>query len=192
MEQLPATTTSEKFLTTYSPKEVSKAFRNVNSVSDALDVYKHHHIATLQGLQRNMGENKILALIKLYLIELNDLLGLKVPMSEAQIDAVAEEVLVKYRYFTMADINLIFRRIKCGEYEKLYDRLTMPQLMRMFAAYDDERCEESARRSIAESDYYKGQGMQRSALADAWHAANKSRFEMSMMSPEQRAKKLKG
>lgn len=173
-----AMTTNAEFLATYSPKECAVAFRDVRTAEDALAVAKSGKVATLMGLQRMLGETKITALMKMYLIELNEVLGLKQPMTEVQIDQTAEEIIARYRYLTMADINLVFRRIKCGECGKLYDRLTMPQLMSIFADYDNERAEIAARQSVAESEYYKGNHERSSDQARAaYQAARKMEFE---------------
>lgn len=130
-------------------------------------------------LGRTLGPSKVAALMKLYLIELNEVIGLKIPMNEKQIDAAAEEILAKYPYLNMADINLVFRRIKCGEYGNLYDRLPMPQLMQFFSTYNDERCDEAARLSRQEAEMYKeAADRPRSSEKDmaSWKNALRSNF----------------
>lgn len=130
-------------------------------------------------LGRTLGPSKVAALMKLYLIDLNEVIGLKTPMNEKQIDAAAEEILAKYPYLNMADINLVFRRIKCGEYGNLYDRLPIPQLMQFFSTYNDERCDEAARLSRQEAEMYK-EASDRPRVSEegkmAWKAALKSGF----------------
>ncbi|MDE5575496.1 MAG: hypothetical protein K2I87_07275 [Bacteroidales bacterium] len=176
-------------MATYSPERCAIAFRDVRTTEQAITLAKSGNIATLGALQRNCGVQKIAALLKLYLIELNEVLGLKSPMTEAQIDQVADEVLARYRYLTMADINLVFRRIKCGECGKLYDRLTMPQLMSIFADYDTERAEIAAQQSIAEAEYYKGDHTRSSDHArDVYQRARKMEFERAFKPKKKKGK----
>lgn len=152
---MSAARTEKGCLATYSPKEVAVAFRHVNDARTALEVARSGQVATLGGLVRQIGENKVLSLIKLYLIDLDDVLGLKTPMTEKQVDVAASEIYEHYPYLTFADVNLVFRRIRCGEYGKLYDRLTLPQLMQIFSSYNDERCDEAARISRAEAEDHR-------------------------------------
>lgn len=161
----------------YSPEEVAKAFREVRTTEDAIAVFKSGGVATIGALGRNMGRTKMEALLKLHLIELNEVLALKVPMGEHQINECAIEILDRYPYMTMADINLVMRRIKCGECGRLYDRLGMPQLMQIFADYADERADVSAQQSMAEADSYKERDRVRSSERQkaAWHEAWKKR-----------------
>ena len=163
-------------MATYYPKEVALAFREVTTPAQALAAARSG-IATLSRLSRTMGGAKVEALMKLYLIELNELLGLKTPLSEAQIEAVAEEIPARYPYLTMADVNLVFRRLRCGECGRLYDRLTMPQLMRAFADYNDERCEEAARQARAEAESFRAERERSSPRGmAAWRDALKASF----------------
>lgn len=149
------------------------AFRDVTTPAQALAVARSG-VASLSQLSRTMGGTKVEALMKLYLIELNEVLGLKSPLSEAQINAIAAEIPAKYPWLTMADVNLVFRRVKCGECGKLYDRLTMPQLMQIFSEYNDERCEEAARQSRAEAESYRDDRERVDKGRQAWHNALKA------------------
>lgn len=177
-------------MTRYSPKQCAAAFREVRTTEQAIAIAKSGNIATLFALQRHFGADKVAALLKLFLIELNEVLGLKAPMTEAQIDQVADEIIARYRYLTMADINLVCRRIKCGECGKLYDRLTMPQLMSIFADYDNERADIAAQQSIAESEFYKGDHIRSSDHARAvYQRARKMEFERVFSTKKTKKKK---
>lgn len=166
------TITSEEFLTTYSPKALSVQFKGVKGVKDVLCLPKE--VNNLYGLRNVLGDDKVEALLKMQLIDLNEVLGLKQAFTERQIDEMAESILSMYSALTMADIYLVFKRIKTGFYGELYDRLPMPQLFLFFDDYFSERCEEAAKQSQAEADKYKSISCaQRSSdkNKETWHVA---------------------
>ena len=146
-----ATTTNNEFLEIYSPKALQLQFREVTTIALALQT-KSKSIALLKN---EYSEDKIAALIKLQLIELNEILNLKRPLSETQIDAIADEVLIQYYHLTMADIYLIFRRARIGHYGEFYESINMPKVLSWFRSYFDERCEEAARQSMDNASQYK-------------------------------------
>jgi len=106
-------------------------------------------------LTKEYSVEKVEALLKLQLIELNDILDLKRPLSELAIDTIAEELVANYGNMTMADIYLVFRRAKLGHYGELYESINVPKVMRWFEAYFGERCEACAARSIKEASSYR-------------------------------------
>ena len=146
-----ATTTKTEFLETYSPKALQLQFREVTTVALALQT-KSKSIALLKN---EYPEEKLAALIKLQLIDLNDMLNLKRPLSETQIDTIADEIFTQYFHLTMADIYLIFRRAKTGHYGEFYESINMPKVLSWFRTYFDERCEEAARQSMDKANSYK-------------------------------------
>ena len=97
----------------------------IKGVSDALS----RNTVSLVDIKKGKGQAFLRSYIALWLIELNELLNLKNPLSEAQITLCTEQ------------ISLIFKRIVSGEFGELYERISMPKLMSIFRQYDQERTE---------------------------------------------------
>lgn len=158
-----ATLTENKFLETYNPKQLSIAFRKVQTPLQAID----QGGASLFALKNTVGEKKVSALIKLYLIEMNDLFNLKRPLTEQMIEAITDEVIAQYGYLNMADIHLIFRRAKNGDYGDMFETLNMPKVMTWFKNYFEERLQASANRSQERAAAYKNDFNGRTSTKEA-------------------------
>ena len=158
----------------YAPRAVARSFRDVKTVSQALGLRKSGAVLSLGTLAKDNGAAKVETILKMQLVELNDLLGLKTSMTKAQVEAMASDILDLYPHLTIADVNIVLGRIRRGECGKLYDRLTMPQLMQIFSDYNDERCEEAARQSRAEAESYRDDRERVDKDRQAWHNALKA------------------
>lgn len=133
-----ATTTAEGFLTIYSPEAIGRSFSHIRSAQDALALADTQ--PSLGDIRRNYGTGKAEVIIKMYLLELCELINLKRSLTERQIDAIAREVVADYCFLSTADIHVIFRRARRGEWGELYESLDMPKVMRWFSDYFHERC----------------------------------------------------
>lgn len=60
-------------------------------------------------------------------------------MSPAQMQETAILLYQEYFYFTIADINLVFRKIKMGEFGKLYSTIDGMKIISWFELYSQER-----------------------------------------------------
>lgn len=158
MEDKLVTVTSKNFLAIYDPERLNRELVEVRSVEDALSLSVREQLSSLAGLRREFGAQKVETIIKLYLVELCEMVNLIRPLREKQIEAIASEVVATYYALTIADIHVIFRRARNGEFGELYESLDMPKVMRWFSDYFAERCEAAANNSIrdAERNYDKG------------------------------------
>lgn len=158
-----ALVTGSSFLETYSPRELSKLFRKVNTALQAID----QGGSSLFKLKKDVGEKKVLALIKLYLIDLNDLFNLKRPLSERMIEEIADEVINEFGHLNMADIHLIFKRAKHGENGDMYETLNVPKVITWFTNYFAERCDAAGDRSRSNAKERNVDPYQRSSSKEA-------------------------
>ncbi len=158
MEDKLVAVTGKNFLTIYDPERVNRELVDVRSAEDALSLSTSAGLPSLARLRRDFGAQKVETIIKLYLVELSELVNLTRPLREKQIEAIAAEVVSTYYALTIADIHVIFRRARNGEFGELYESLDMPKVMRWFSDYFAERCEAAANNSIreAERNYDKG------------------------------------
>jgi hypothetical protein len=88
---------------------------------------------------KEQGTEKTEAYLKLWLINLNESLNLKRPLSEDQIDETAFNIVQDYKNLTISDINLIFTRAKKGFYGEFYESISMSKIMSFFNKYFEER-----------------------------------------------------
>ena len=79
-------------------------------------------------------------------------------MTEKQIDAIAMEVVSRYCALTIADVHVIFRKAKNGEFGELYESMDMPKVMKWFSDYFNDRCDAYVERSLRESDRFYDKG----------------------------------
>lgn len=130
-------------MTTYAPKHVIRELRRCNTVAKAMSA----PMPKLRDLVSKIGERAVEAYLKLWLIDLNNILDLKKPLSEAQIDDLAFRICDKYRTLNIAEINLVFNRAKNGECGGILDRVHVPTVMKWFNDFFDERCNVAADQS---------------------------------------------
>ncbi|MEO2080629.1 MAG: hypothetical protein ABGW88_13795 [Leeuwenhoekiella sp.] len=138
-----ATITSNELLTTYAPNHIKRELRRCTTVAKAMSA----PMPKLRDLVSTIGERAVEAYLKLWLIDLNNILDLKKPLSEAQIDDLAFRICDKYRTLNIAEINLVFNRAKNGECGGILDRVHVPTVMSWFNDFFNERCNVAAEQS---------------------------------------------
>ena len=131
------TSTKQELLEIYSPNKAFKLFKKVGTVKKAISV--NGKVPSLGELNRNHGDKFTEAYIKLWLVNLNDALGLKRPLTESQMDETAMILAEDYKNLNIADINLIFKKMKTGEFGEYYESLNMAKVVSIFKNYFDER-----------------------------------------------------
>ena len=104
----------------------------IKGVSDALS----RNTVSLTQIKKDKGQVFLRSYIALWLIELNELLNLKNPLSEAQITLCTEQIITDYSFLKLSELSLIFKRIVSGEFGELYERISMPKLMSIFRKYE--------------------------------------------------------
>lgn len=128
-------TTLNQFLTIYNPKKVKKALRAVKDTRGAIAV----KTPSLAGIRREYGEEKAEAYIKIWTIELNEVLNVTRPLTEAQIDEFASLLISEFWAVSIADLYLVFKTAKLGGYGELYGSLSIDKMLGWFRKYYDER-----------------------------------------------------
>jgi hypothetical protein len=118
-------------------KGIERAYKGIGSPAQAIEIES----VTLAALIRTSTQPQVEALVMDMLIRLNDLLNLKRPLTEAAIEAIADEVVNTHYNLTLADISVIMRRALSGYYGEFYESINMPKVLGWFNQYFDERCE---------------------------------------------------
>ena len=163
------TTTAGASLTIYDPEAMSRRLAHIRSVEAALGV--REQFPTLGALRREYGDYKAEAVVKLYLVDLSDLVNLKHPLSEKQIDRIAMEVVARYNTLTTADLHVIFSKAIAGDYGDFYESLDVVKVLKWFSNYFKERCATAAEMSQREAErlYDKGGNMTSERMAQQFN-----------------------
>ncbi len=106
--------------------------------------------SSLTKIKKNIGPTRTEALIKVYLVRLNELLDLKKPLSETAIDEIANILVQDYYYLTMHDVVFVLQRAVKGDYGEMYESLSIPKVLKWFALHFEERCQTAAQMSLKE------------------------------------------
>lgn len=138
-------------LQTYNPKTCSRKFVGIRTIEQALAV----KCPTIAKMTKMFGTEKVEAYIKLWLINLNEVINLKRTLKEHQIDECAMLLVQQFKNVTIADINLIFTMAKTGEHGDLYESLSIDKIIRWFRTYFEQRCEVAAIQSQRQADKFK-------------------------------------
>jgi len=124
--------------------------RKVRSVEDALKSKS----PSLGKVQRERGLEFTEAYVMAWLIEMNEVLDLKNPMSEIQIRLTACNIVDEFYSLNVADLTLVTKMIMSGRYGDFYERLSMTKILTCFREYNEERMmyasEQSARKHYDE------------------------------------------
>ena len=110
---------------------------SLKGVSDALS----RQTLSLVQIKKGKGEVFLRSYISMWLIYLNEVLNLNNPLTEAQIELCAEQIMADYHHLKISELSLIFKRIVSGECGELYERISMPKIMNICRQYDQERTE---------------------------------------------------
>lgn len=143
----------KEFSTIYNPSSCLRLFKNVTSIEKSLEA----NTPTLGKLVKTYGDTKIEAYLKIWLINLNESLNLKRPLTESQISETAFMILDGNKNLTISDINLIFKRAKSGEYGPFFESLSIDKVLTWFSQYFEERCNIAAELTRRKADQEKYQ-----------------------------------
>ena len=142
---------------------------------------------TIGAMKRQTSERKTSTLIKLELMKLNARLNLNHPMTEDDIEFVADDILTTYPALTIADLSVIMDNIVRGKYGDLYERISAAKILPIFERYMDERMAIAEHRSIADHQQRMSKVPDMSDLDDVhFYARMKSGREQREAEQEQR------
>lgn len=110
---------------------------------------------TIGALSRASSSGKAQGFIELELLKLNARLNLKNPLTEFDVEFIAEDIVNRYKNLNIADISLIFDNMCRGKYGEFYERINSAKILSIIDHYWDERLEEAARMKQEEHDKIK-------------------------------------
>ena len=112
-------------------------------------------LPSLARIKKEEGIDKTLSYVQLELIKLNELLNLRRPMTETQINFTAEVIIDEFYMLNVADIKLIFKNILTGKCGNLYESLNPPKTLTIFREHLNQRMNLGAEMSERQHQEHK-------------------------------------
>lgn len=110
---------------------------------------------TIGTVKKVYGDDFAQAYIETWIVNISEFVNIGKNMNENQIYETAQMILDSYPYFTLADINLIFKKAKKGDFGQIYDRLDGQIIFSWFTKYNQLRCSEAEEQSINQANSFK-------------------------------------
>jgi len=146
---LPAT--KQSFLAEYAPSKCLRVFARENSPALAIN----SSAPTLASIRREYSEDFQIAYVSVWIVNLNDFVNALRKMSPEQIEETATIIVQEYPFLNLADINLVFRKIKKGEFGQLFAEIDGMKVLSWFERYAQERARTAADISMSQADHFK-------------------------------------
>ena len=146
---LPAT--KQSFLAEFAPAKCLRVFQKENTSALTLN----SSAPTLASIRREYSEDFQIAYVSVWIVNLNDFVNALRKMSPEQIEETATIIVQEYSYLNLADINLVFRKIKKGEYGQLFAEIDGMKVLSWFEQYAQERMRTAAEISMSQADNFK-------------------------------------
>lgn len=147
--QLPAK--PEDFAVRFKPSNCLMAFNKINSPALCMS----SELPTLASIRKTYSDDFIIAYIALWIDNLNDFVNAIRKMKPAQMEETALIIFQEYHFFNIADINLVFRKIKKGEFGQLFAELDGVKILSWFEQYAQERARTAAESAMSNAEIFK-------------------------------------
>ena len=143
--------TKQSFLAEYAPAKCLRVFHRENTPALAMG----SSAPTLAGIRREYSEDFQIAYLSVWIVNLNDFVNALRKMTPEQIEETATIICQEYAYLNLADINLVFRKIKKGEFGQLFAEIDGMKVLSWFEQYARERMHTAADISMSQADNFK-------------------------------------
>jgi len=131
---------NRELLQSYSPAKYFKNTKVRTLEQAALDKQS----PTLGSMIRDQSQSFAEGVLEIWILFLNESLGIKREMTNQQIEMAAQRILQDYGSIRFADLTVLFKNIINGDYGQFYESLNTPKLMSFFKDYFDKRCSVSS------------------------------------------------
>lgn len=134
---------------------IANVIKTVRTVEQALAMAMKGDVPTIRRMVGEVGEEQTAAFICKLLIDLSDFLQLSKPLTESHIMFIAETILAEFKMVTVADIEVVIKRIKSGHYGELYERLDSAKFLKYIRGYLEERIDAAMTANDREVNEFK-------------------------------------
>jgi hypothetical protein len=132
----------KELLQKYSPRKMFLQTKNMTvlqaSKADSL---------TLNKMMRENGADFTEGVLQGWILYLNEMLNLKRPMTEEQIELSTDLIFEEYGSLKFTDLSLLFKKIISGKFGGFYESLSIDKLLTFFQDYYDQKLEANAENS---------------------------------------------
>jgi len=179
--------TKDQFLHDFTIKNCMMKFSKIRS---SLVAYEQQ-VPTLAKVFKEYGHEFIIAYIEYWIDNLNDFINAARKMSPDQMGETAILIYQYYPYLNIADFNLVFTRIKHGEFGKLYESIDGVKILEYFRTYASERANKIEQQNIgADAQYKQGDYKRHSDTSEIKTAFKQARgFEIIENAKKNKSKK---
>jgi len=118
-----------------NPIETFKKYRHIKTALEAIESNAY----TLVEIKKAYNQNSVELYIEIWLENLNDSVNFRRKMEPFQISEIAYFIYDDFFYFNIAELNLIFLKIKKGEFGEFYEGIDCTKIMECFRKYNMER-----------------------------------------------------
>jgi len=141
----------------YTPTETMIALRKCNNVELCLN----SDTPALSELRKDNGEDKVLTMLEMWILDINEFFNVQRKMKPNQIKETALMILEDFYYLRVADLNYVFSNAKKGRYGELYGTLDGSKVYAWFVEHDNERASMAYKERLREHDNLKAQELGR-------------------------------
>lgn len=113
------------------------------------------NVPSLASIFKSYGQEFIIAYIEYWIDNLNDFTNASRKMNPDQMGETAIMVYQYYPYLNVADLNLVFTKIKQGEFGKLYESIDGVKILEYFRTYANERANNIEKQNINADEKFK-------------------------------------
>ena len=102
---------------------------------------------TLNKMIRENGLAFTEGVLQGWIIYLNEMLNLKRPMTEEQVELSTQLIFEEFGSLKFTDLSLLFKKIISGKFGGFYESLSIDKLLTFFKEYFDQKLEANAENS---------------------------------------------
>lgn len=118
----------------------------VNSIPEIFKAKK----PSLVQLSKNIGNEKVIAMLQLFIVSIDNFLDLSKRMKQDNIQETARLIYTKHYALTLTDIIFVFNQAKMGVYGELKYSINGQQIMYWFDRHFADRCDSAFNESYSE------------------------------------------
>lgn len=145
MEHLPqkqhskqlATISPERLLQVYSPQNCLTHVSKLKTMQNVIE----SDTPSISKIGKQYGSEFQKSFLIAWVLYLNEILTLKRPLGEAQIEMVVDLIISDFPLLKISDITFIFKNAISGKYGEFYESLTIPKIISWFTDHFEQRCE---------------------------------------------------
>lgn len=112
-------------------------------------------LPTLLAMAHAEGnDEKVVALVALNIVALDNYLHLRNRLTEVEVNTISRDIVDEFGgALSFADLYIVLRSARRGEYGKFYERLSGPDIMTWFSDYYERRLSASAEKLIVRNEH---------------------------------------